>query len=67
MSKVVVVNVSEREDEDLDYTFVQIAVDAPVADYNTMCGNMSASVGPFALEEELLNSRWGMHIKYLQR
>lgn len=60
LSKVVVVNVSEREDADLDYTFVQIAVDAPVADYNAMCGNMSASVGPFALEEELINTPDGV-------
>jgi 2-methylaconitate cis-trans-isomerase PrpF len=55
LSKVVIVEPSERPDIDIDYTFVQIAVDAAVADYSAMCGNMSASVGPFAVDEGLVN------------
>lgn len=55
LSKVVIVDRSNRSDADLDYTFVQVSVDKPVADYGQMCGNMSSSVGPFALEEGLIS------------
>ena len=53
VSKVVVVEPSTRPDADIDYTFVQIAVGEPVADYGSTCGNMSSAVGPFAVEEGL--------------
>jgi len=55
LSKVVIVGRSDRPDADVDYTFVQIAVDQPVADYGQACGNLSTSVGPFAVEEGLLD------------
>ncbi len=51
LSKVVIVEPSERDDADVDYTFVQIAVGEPLADYGSACGNMSSCVGPFALDE----------------
>lgn len=54
LSKAVIVDRSSRDDADIDYTFVQIAVDKPVADYGSMCGNMSAAVGPFAVDEGLV-------------
>ncbi|MEX0348208.1 MAG: 2-methylaconitate cis-trans isomerase PrpF family protein [Paracoccaceae bacterium] len=54
LSKVVIVERSARADADVDYTFVQIAVDQPVADYGSACGNMSSCVGPFAVEEGLV-------------
>ncbi|MEL6645408.1 MAG: PrpF domain-containing protein [Pseudomonadota bacterium] len=54
LSKIVIVEPSARADADIDYTFVQIAVGAPVADYGQMCGNMSSAVGPFAIEEGLV-------------
>ncbi|SCZ55931.1 hypothetical protein SAMN04488118_102500 [Epibacterium ulvae] len=51
LSKVVIVGPSTHPDADVDYTFVQIAVRAPVADYGSTCGNMSSCVGPFAVRE----------------
>ncbi len=54
LSKVVIVAPSAREDADIDYTFVQIAVDEAIADYGSMCGNMSSAVGPFAVDEGLI-------------
>lgn len=54
VSKVVLVEPSTHPDADVDYTFVQIAVGEPVADYGSTCGNMSSAVGPFAVEEGLL-------------
>lgn len=59
VSKVAIIERSTRPDADVDYTFVQIAVDKPIADYGQACGNLSASVGPFAIEEGLLKVQDG--------
>ncbi len=48
LSKVAVIAKSDVSGVDLDYTFVQIAVDQPLADYGAMCGNIASAVGPFA-------------------
>lgn len=60
LSKIVIVEVSDHPDADVDYTFVQIAVDKPVADYGAMCGNMASSVGAFAVDEGLVSVADGM-------
>lgn len=49
-----IVEPSTRDDADVDYTFVQIAVGEPVADYGAMCGDLSSAVGPFAVDEGLV-------------
>ncbi|WP_170476397.1 2-methylaconitate cis-trans isomerase PrpF family protein [Ruegeria arenilitoris] len=54
LSKVVIVSPSQREDADVDYTFVQVAVNEAVTDYGSACGNMSSCVGPFALTEGMI-------------
>ncbi|MCI4664920.1 MAG: hypothetical protein MRY74_09385 [Neomegalonema sp.] len=56
LSKVVVVSPSDREGADLDYMFFQISVDRPIVDEGAMCGNMAASVGPFAVEHDLIGA-----------
>nr|WP_319383248.1 PrpF domain-containing protein [uncultured Roseibium sp.] len=55
LSKVVIVKPSDRDDADVDYTFVQIAVDEPLADYGSACGNMASCVGPFAVDEGMID------------
>ena len=62
LSKVVIVSPSARDDADVDYTFVQVAVDKPVADYGSACGNMSSAVGPFAVEEDMVEVNDGTAI-----
>jgi 4-oxalomesaconate tautomerase len=53
-SKVAIVSPSVEDGVDLDYLFLQVAVDEPsVADLQT-CGNMLAAVGPFAVERGLI-------------
>jgi 4-oxalomesaconate tautomerase len=53
-SKVAIVAPSAEDGVDLDYLFLQVAVDEPVvADLQT-CGNMLAAVGPFAVERGLI-------------
>jgi 2-methylaconitate isomerase len=51
LSKAAIIAPPTRPDADVDYTFAQIAVDAPVVDYGANCGNLSAAVGPFAVDE----------------
>lgn len=54
LSKAAVIGPPTRPDADVDYTFAQIAVDAPVVDLGANCGNLSAAVGPFAVDEGLV-------------
>lgn len=53
-SKVCVISASEREDADVDYTFVQVGIEDGSLDMAGNCGNVSSAVGPFALDEGLL-------------
>jgi 2-methylaconitate cis-trans-isomerase PrpF len=51
LSKAMWVERSKRNDADIDYTFAQIAIGEPIVDFSANCGNMSSSVGQFAVEE----------------
>ncbi len=53
-SKIVIVAKSRRPDAHLDYTFGQVGIDLPYVSYSANCGNLSAAVGVFALEEGLI-------------
>ncbi len=54
LNKVCVVGPPSRSDADVDYTFAQCAVKEARVDYGGNCGNMSAAMGPFAVEEGLV-------------
>lgn len=56
LSKVCVVGPSTRADADIDYTFAQVQVKEARVDYGANCGNMSAAMGPFALDEGLVKA-----------
>lgn len=53
-SKIAVISPSRREGIDVDYHFFQIGVDKPVVDTRINCGNISAAVGPFAIDEGIV-------------
>ena len=53
-SKVCIIGPSNRPDADVDYTFGQVAIDKPVVDWKGNCGNLSAGVGVFAIDNNLL-------------
>ncbi len=55
-SKVAIVSKSERPDADVDYLFAQVDIDQPVVGYRGNCGNISAGVGPFAVDEGLVDA-----------
>jgi 2-methylaconitate cis-trans-isomerase PrpF len=54
LSKVCVLSRSSRPDADIDYTFAQVMVKDAHVDYSGNCGNMSSAVGPFAVDEGLV-------------
>lgn len=62
-SKVAIIRPSSRNDADVDYTFAQVSVESETVDYDEGCGNISAGVGPFAIDEGLVKEeREGLRI-----
>ena len=55
-SKVVIVSRSARPGHDVDYLFGQVAIDRALVDWSGNCGNLSAAVGPFAIEAGLVDA-----------
>lgn len=53
-SKLAIIGPATRPDADIDYTFAQVSIDRPFVDYNGNCGNISAGVGPFAINEGMV-------------
>ena len=53
-SKIAIVGPSSILDADIDYTFAQAELTEDVIDYTGNCGNISAGVGPFAIESGLV-------------
>lgn len=58
-SKLAIIAPSSRPDADVDYTFGQVSITKPYIDYSGNCGNISAAVGPFAIDEGLVRAREG--------
>ncbi len=53
-SKIAIVGLSTNPSADVDYTFAQVEVIRDVIDYSGNCGNISAGVGPFAIDAGLV-------------
>lgn len=53
-SKVAVVSASADPEADVDYLFLQVAVDRPEVTDRQNCGNILAGIGPFAVERGLV-------------
>lgn len=58
-SKVAVVRRSERPGVDVDYLFLQVAVDQSLVSDGQNCGNILAGVAPFAIERGLVTAQDG--------
>src|SRR5690606_5531007 len=54
-SKCVIVSKSSKPDHDVDYLYGQVSIDQPFVDWSGNCGNLSAAVGPFAIEAGLID------------
>ena len=59
LSKAVIIGPSTHPDADVDYTFIQVAVDRPMTDWSGNCGNLSSVVGPYAIDEGLVKVQDG--------
>jgi 4-oxalomesaconate tautomerase len=53
-SKIAVIKSSNRPGIDVDYLFLQVAVDTPLVSDTQNCGNILAGVGPFVIERGLV-------------
>ena len=55
-SKVAIIKKSDRPGFDIDYTFGQVSITDPLVEKNGNCGNISSAVGPFAVDEGLVEA-----------
>ena len=53
-SKTVIVAPSTQPGHDVDYLFGQVSIDQAFVDWSGNCGNLSAAVGPFAINAGLV-------------
>ena len=53
-NKIVIVSKSENPDIDVEYLVGQVIVGKEQVDFKSNCGNMTAAVAPFAIEEGLV-------------
>jgi 2-methylaconitate cis-trans-isomerase PrpF len=56
-SKCAMIAPSKRPDADVDYTMAQVGISDALIDYRGNCGNISSGVGPFAIDEGLVEVR----------
>lgn len=55
-SKVAIIKKSDRPGIDVDYDFGQVDVMAPIVGKTMNCGNISSAVGPYAIDEGLVEA-----------
>lgn len=53
-SKAAIIKKSDLEEIDVEYTFAQISIENQLVDFKGNCGNISAAVGPYAIEQGLV-------------
>ncbi len=56
LSKVVVLSKSTSPNIDIEYNFAQVSVGTSDVDYSTTCGNLSSAVGPFSIDNGLVQA-----------
>jgi hypothetical protein len=54
LSKAAIIGRSTDPDSDVTFNFAQVDVRKPFIDWSGTCGNISAAVGPFAIDEGLV-------------
>jgi 2-methylaconitate cis-trans-isomerase PrpF len=56
-SKAAIIGPPTRPDADVDYTFAQVSVNGALVDWGGNCGNLSAAVGPYAIDRGVVAAR----------
>jgi hypothetical protein len=59
-SKLAIIGKPRVANTDVTYTFGQVEIDRPHVDYHSLCGNISAAVGHYAIESGLVPPVEGM-------
>lgn len=54
-SKVAIISPSDKPEYDVVYNFGQVSIDRPMVDFQGNCGNISSAVGPYAIDEGMVN------------
>ena len=54
LSKAAIIGPCDGPEADVTFNFAQVDVHKPFVDWSGTCGNMSAAVGPFAIDEGLV-------------
>ena len=54
LSKAAIIGSCDSPEADVTFNFAQVDVHQPFVDWSGTCGNMSAAVGPFAIDEGLV-------------
>ena len=55
-SKFALIGPPTHPDTDVDYTFAQVSPDRPIVDWKGNCGNISAAVGPYSIDEGFVDA-----------
>jgi 2-methylaconitate isomerase len=55
-SKTVILSKSSKPDHDVDYLFGQVSIDQAFIDWSGNCGNLTAGVGSFAIQQGLVDA-----------
>lgn len=56
-SKTVIISPSTKTDHDVDYLFGQVSIDKPFIDWSGNCGNLTAAVGAFSINNGLVDKK----------
>jgi hypothetical protein len=59
-SKLAIIGPASVPDTDVTYTFGQVEIDRPHVDYHSLCGNISAAVGHYAVQSRLVTPEEGL-------
>lgn len=59
-SKAAIIGPSSRPDADVSYLFAQVGIRAAEVDFNLNCGNLTAAVGLYAIQQGLVAAQDGM-------
>lgn len=55
-SKIAIISPSQKSEYDVVYNFGQVSIDRPIVDFKGNCGNISSAVGPYAIDEGLVQA-----------
>jgi 2-methylaconitate cis-trans-isomerase PrpF len=55
LSKAAIIAPSGLANTDIEFDFAQVDVERPLVDWSGTCGNISSAVGPFAIDEGLVD------------